>query len=42
MSGYTRDALSKRGELGRNEMLIEKPFSIEALVGCVREILDPA
>ena len=39
VSGYTRDALTQRGELDEGVDLLAKPFPAEALVARVREIL---
>jgi PAS domain S-box-containing protein len=38
-SGYTEDVISKRGVLEREMAYLPKPFSPEALVGKVREVL---
>jgi len=40
MSGYTDDLISHHGVLSPETMLLEKPFSIESLMGKVREALD--
>ncbi|MFT3912820.1 MAG: PAS domain S-box protein [Anaeromyxobacteraceae bacterium] len=39
LSGYTRDALTQRGELGEGVELLTKPFTPEVLVDRVRELL---
>jgi FixJ family two-component response regulator len=39
MSGYTDDALADHGVLDPTVMLLEKPFSREALLDHVREAL---
>ena len=40
MSGYTADALGRRGVLNPGTSLIHKPFTPYALAGKVREVLD--
>jgi CheY-like chemotaxis protein len=40
MSGYTDDAVIRRGVLDRTAAFIEKPFSSEQLAYRVREVLD--
>jgi len=40
MSGYTDDAIVRHGVLEEGLNFIEKPFSLEALVKKVREVLD--
>jgi CheY-like chemotaxis protein len=40
MSGYTNDVIADRGILNRGTNLIEKPFSMKALLAKVREALD--
>jgi len=40
MSGYTNDAVLQRGVLAEGSAFLQKPFSTEALVGKVRELLD--
>ena len=42
MSGYTRDAIMHRGVLDDGISFIEKPFSQEALMRKLRELLDSA
>ena len=42
MSGYTEDAIVHRGVLPSNSPFINKPFSADALVAKVREVLDGA
>ena len=39
-SGYTRDVLDKRGQLGEGVALISKPYQTQHLALRVREILD--
>ncbi len=39
-SGYTRDALSRRGQLDQDVALINKPYQVGALAKRVREALD--
>jgi DNA-binding response OmpR family regulator len=40
MSGYTDDAVARRGLLDGEAAFIQKPFSPDALLAKVREILD--
>lgn len=40
MSGYTDDAIVHRGMLDEGTNFLQKPFSIQALAGKVREVLD--
>jgi len=40
MTGYTEDAIASKGILEYGVQLIQKPFTIEALAGKVRQILD--
>ena len=40
MSGYTRNVLLDDGRLGQGFAFLEKPFTPEALLGAVREVLD--
>ena len=40
MSGYTDDAVVQRGVLMQEVTLLRKPFTPNALVACVREVLD--
>jgi PAS domain S-box-containing protein len=40
MSGYTDDLISERGVLNADTLLLEKPFTIEALLKKVREALQ--
>lgn len=40
MSGYTHDLVSEHGILDSTTVLLEKPFSIEALLTKVRDVLD--
>ncbi len=40
MSGYTRDLVAQHGVLTGDEMLLEKPFTKEALLAKVRSVLD--
>ncbi|MBI3107446.1 MAG: PAS domain S-box protein [Candidatus Rokubacteria bacterium] len=40
MSGYTADALGRSGVLTPGTSLIHKPFTLSALAGKVREVLD--
>jgi PAS domain S-box-containing protein len=40
MSGYTADALARQGVLAPGAALLEKPFTMRALLGKVREVLD--
>ncbi|HYL15060.1 MAG TPA: hypothetical protein VEV41_18615 [Terriglobales bacterium] len=39
-SGYTDDFVSQQEVLSRRTSLLEKPFSLESLLGKVREVLD--
>jgi two-component system, cell cycle sensor histidine kinase and response regulator CckA len=40
MSGYTDDAIFRNGDLDRGKPFIQKPFTLEALLRTVREVLD--
>ena len=40
MSGYTEDAIARRGVLAPNTPFINKPFSADALAAKVREVLE--
>jgi len=40
MSGYTDDAIVRRGGVGPGSELLEKPFTPEDLARRVRQILD--
>jgi hypothetical protein len=40
VSGYTADQLRAQADLGREEMLLAKPFTSEGLLRKVREVLD--
>ncbi len=40
MSGYTDNAILQQGVLDRNMFFLQKPFSVEGLIGKVRETLD--
>jgi PAS domain S-box-containing protein len=40
MSGYTNEAVIRHGVLGHDTVLMQKPFTAEALIQQVREILD--
>ncbi|MFP4573839.1 MAG: PAS domain S-box protein, partial [Desulfobacterales bacterium] len=40
MSGYTFDVITHRGVLDKNEILVQKPFSIRELAASVRKGLD--
>jgi hypothetical protein len=40
MSGYSDDAVARHGVLVSSAILLEKPFSPEALAQKVREVLD--
>ncbi len=42
VSGYTRDALVDAGRLSQGVHLLEKPFTPDALIANVREVLDGA
>jgi two-component system cell cycle sensor histidine kinase/response regulator CckA len=42
MSGYTDEALGLHGVLGAGTQFIQKPFTTDALLGKVREVLDEA
>ena len=42
MSGYTNDAIAQHGVLDSGIFFIEKPFSQEALMRKLREVLDRA
>jgi two-component system cell cycle sensor histidine kinase/response regulator CckA len=39
MSGYTDDAIVDNGVLDKDKMFLQKPFTIDALAGKVREVL---
>ena len=40
MSGYTDDVMVQRGVLAEDAALIQKPFSSDALLAKIREVLD--
>ena len=40
VSGYTEDAVTRRGVLDANSAYVQKPFSPSSLLRKVREILD--
>jgi CheY-like chemotaxis protein len=40
VSGYTADQLRAQADLGREEILLAKPFTSESLLRKVREVLD--
>jgi FixJ family two-component response regulator len=40
MSGYTDNAILQQGMLDKEMFFLQKPFSVEGLVGKVREVLD--
>jgi CheY-like chemotaxis protein len=40
MSGYTDDAMFRRGRLGQGVTFLQKPFAAEALLRALREVLD--
>ncbi len=40
MSGYTFDVITHRGVLDKNEILVQKPFSIRELAASVRKALE--
>jgi two-component system cell cycle sensor histidine kinase/response regulator CckA len=40
MSGYTDNAILQQGVLDHEMSFLQKPFSVERLVGKVREVLD--
>ncbi len=40
MSGYTDEAIGRQGVIGRETHFIQKPFSADALLRKVREVLD--
>lgn len=42
MSGYSQDVIAHQGVLEPGVTLLEKPFSADALLGAVRDSLDPA
>jgi CheY-like chemotaxis protein len=42
MSGYTNDAISRRGILKEGRNVLQKPFTVAALALAVREALDVA
>jgi len=40
MSGYTEDAIARRGVLAPSTPFINKPFSADALAAKLREVLE--
>jgi two-component system, cell cycle sensor histidine kinase and response regulator CckA len=42
MSGYTNNLIAQQGILNPGIMLLEKPFTLQALLAKVREALHPA
>jgi DNA-binding NtrC family response regulator len=40
VSGYTEHAIAKRGSLGADLPFLQKPFTMEALLRKVRQVLD--
>jgi hypothetical protein len=42
ISGYTDDAIVRKGVLGPDAAFLQKPFTPEVLARRVRELLDPA
>jgi hypothetical protein len=42
MSGYTSDLIAQQGILNPGILLLEKPFTLQALLAKVREALHPA
>jgi two-component system cell cycle sensor histidine kinase/response regulator CckA len=40
MSGYTDDAMFRRGRLGQGVTFLQKPFAAEALLRTLRDVLD--
>jgi two-component system, cell cycle sensor histidine kinase and response regulator CckA len=42
MSGYTTDAIVQHGIIESNRAFLQKPFSPDAVVRKVREVLDKA
>jgi two-component system cell cycle sensor histidine kinase/response regulator CckA len=42
MSGYSSEAVATHGALSPGAVLLQKPFSVEELVGRLREVLDQA
>ena len=42
LSGYTENAIAQRGTLGAELPFLQKPFTMEALLRKVRQVLDPA
>jgi len=40
MSGYTDNAILQQGMLDKEMFFLQKPFSVDGLVGKVREVLD--
>ena len=40
MSGYTAEVIAQRGLLDQGLVFIQKPFSVQDLVGKVRSVLD--
>jgi FixJ family two-component response regulator len=41
MSGYTDDAVVRHGVQSDSVAFLQKPFSVEALLGLVRKVLGP-
>ena len=42
MSGYAEDTLARRGDIGEDTPVIEKPFSAPALIAAIDSVLRPA
>ena len=40
MSGYTNSVIAHRGVLEKDTDFIQKPFTVQALVAMVREVLE--